>query len=64
MYLCEFQYECVRIRTRKCVFTAGLAIVIVLLMCLARLMETRSIAGITSDVQLNRHRKPRSLKNG
>ena len=64
MYLCEFDHECVRIRTSKCVFNGVLAFVVVLLMCLNRLTEIPSIVGTTSDVQLHRHRQHRSLKNG
>ena len=60
MYLCDFHYECVRIRTPNCAFFAVLAFLSVILICLAR----RTLASITSDAKLHRHRHRRPLKNG
>ena len=62
MYLCQFHYECVCIFMCQCVFVGVFAFVTVIFMCLTRLIQTRSIAGITSDAQLNRQR--RFYKNG
>ena len=46
--------------TRKCETFAVLAFLCVILICFTR----RTIAGIISDAQLNRHRQRRPLKNG
>ena len=60
MYLCDFDYECVRIRTPNCASYAVFAFLSVILICFAR----RTLASIRSDAQLDRHRHLRPLKNG
>ena len=67
MYLCEFQYKCVRIRTENCkthVFFASLTVITVGLTRLLEIRHNRYLATITSDAQLHRHRQRVPLKNG
>ena len=60
MYLCEFQYECVRIRARNCAIFGVFAISTVVKICLVRLSEIR----MTSDAQQENQHRRRPLKNG
>ena len=60
MYLCEFHYECVLIRTYNCVLDGVLGFFALIILCVTRRTEIRSIAGITSRRLLQR----RPLRNG
>ena len=67
MYLCEFHYKCVRIRTLNCithVFFASLTVITIGLTRLLEIRRNRYLATITSDAQLNPYRQRVPLKNG
>ena len=61
MYCCNFNYNCVRIYTRKCAFYCLCAFLVALIICMMRRIENRNIARMTRDAQ---HRQRRPLKNG
>ena len=59
MYLCEFNYECVRIHTSNCAYIGVLSFLAVIAMLLIRLISSYSQQ---ETERLHRHRQP--LKNG
>ena len=61
MYLCNFNYKCVRIHTFDCAFHCVLAFSVLLIIFSARHIENRNIARMASD---RHHRQRRPLRNG